>query len=214
MSERTRLRRLPQRAIESRSEIDAILDRGLVAHVGIAGADGEAPFVIPMVYARDGDRLLLHGSSASRLLRALAAGAPACATVTLLDGLVVARSAFHHSLNYRSVVVFGRGRALEEPGEKRRALDAIVEHVLPGRSREARAPNDLELRATTVVALAIDEVSGKRRTGMPVDDESDLALPIWAGLVPLALRAAEPLAADGVHVPPPPSVLASAQRVP
>ena len=150
---RSRLKRLPARGAYDRETIYAILDEGLVAHVGIA--EGEQPFVLPMTYGRLGDRLILHGSPASRTLRALADGAPACVCVTLLDGLVLARSAFHHSLNYRSVVLFARGRELTEEAEKRRALDAVVEHVIPGRTEHARGPSEYELRATLVLLSLI-----------------------------------------------------------
>lgn len=186
-SERTRVRRLPKRGAYDRATIDAILDEGLICHLGFV-ADG-APLVIPTGYARDGDRLLLHGSRTSASMRVLAAGAPACVTVTLLDGLVLARSAFHHSMNYRSVVVLGVADEITEPAEKRAALDVLVEHLVPGRTADARGPDDRELELTTVVALPLDEASAKVRTGGPSDDEEDHALPIWAGVVPLALSA-------------------------
>lgn len=186
-SERTRVRRLPKRGAYDRATIDAILDEGLICHLGFV-ADG-APLVIPTGYARDGDRLLLHGSRTSASMRALAAGAKACVTVTLLDGLVLARSAFHHSMNYRSVVVLGVATEITEPAEKRAVLDVLVEHLVPGRTADARGPDDRELELTTVVALPLDEASAKVRTGGPSDDEEDHDLPIWAGVVPLALRA-------------------------
>jgi nitroimidazol reductase NimA-like FMN-containing flavoprotein (pyridoxamine 5'-phosphate oxidase superfamily) len=163
-----------------------------VCHVGFVH-EGQ-PFVIPSVYARVGDRLLVHGSAASRMIKALAAGAPACVTVTLLDGLVLARSSFHHSVNYRSVVVLGVAAEITDPAEKRRALDAIVEHVAPGRTASARGPSETEMRATRVVALRLDESSAKVRTGPPKDDEEDYALPVWAGELPLRLVAGEPVA--------------------
>jgi nitroimidazol reductase NimA-like FMN-containing flavoprotein (pyridoxamine 5'-phosphate oxidase superfamily) len=191
---RTTLRRLPARGSFDRAAIDAILDEGLVCHVGFA-VDGQ-PFVIPTIYARVGDRLVVHGSAASRMLRTLAAGVPVCVTVTLLDGLVLARSAFHHSMNYRSVVVLGTAREVTGEAEKAAALDAIVEHVLRGRSAQARPPSARELRATSVLALPIEEASAKVRTGPPVDDEEDYASPWWAGVVPLALT-------PGVPVPDP-----------
>lgn len=189
---RTTVRRLPERARYDREAIDAILDEGLVCHVGFV--DGGQPFVVPSAYARMGDRLLVHGSAASRMLRALATGAPACVTVTLLDGLVLARSGFHHSMNYRSVVVVGSAAEITDPAEKRRALDAIVEHIVPGRLSAVRPPSELELRATRVVALALDEASAKVRSGPPKDDEADYALACWAGEIPLRLAAGEPVA--------------------
>ena len=184
--------------------MESILDEGLVCHVGFV--DEGQPFVVPTTYARWGDRLVIHGSAASRMLKALAAGAPACVTVTLLDGLVLARSTFHHSMNYRSVVVLGRAIEITEPEEKRRALDAVVEHVAPGRVAGVRAPTEVEMRATRVVALALDEASAKVRTGPPKDDEADYALPVWAGELPLRLQPLEPLAdprlAAGLAPPP------------
>jgi hypothetical protein len=189
-SPRSEVKRLPERARYDRATVHAILDEGLVAHVGIV-ADG-APVVIPTAYVRMGDWLYLHGSPASRLLRALARGARACVTVTLLDGLVLARSAFHHSMNYRSVVVFGRARLVRDLDEKRRALEALVEHVVPGRSRDARAPNAFELEFTRLVALPLDEASAKVRTGGPRDDPEDMALPAWAGELPFRPVAGTP----------------------
>jgi len=201
---RSTVRRLPDRARYDRVTVDAILDEGLVCHVGFE--DEGQPYVIPSVYARQDDRLVIHGSAASRMIKVLASGAPACVTVTLLDGLVLARSQFHHSMNYRSVVVLGRASEIVGPDEKRRALEAIVEHVACGRTASARPPNEKELRATRVVAIALDEASAKVRTGPPKDDEEDYALPVWAGELPLRL---EPLAlvADprlGPATPPPP----------
>ena len=201
---RTTVRRLPDRGRYDRDTIHAILDEGLVCHVGFV--DEGQPFVIPSSYARRGDRLVLHGSAASRMLRALAAGAPACVTITLLDGLVLARSGFHHSMNYRSVVVVGRATEIIDPAEKRRALDAIVEHAAPGRAADVRPPSEGELRATRVVELRLDEASGKVRTGPPKDDQADLALGVWAGEVPLRLEAKEPVPdpclGPGVALPP------------
>lgn len=201
------VKRLPERARYDRAAVHAILDEGLVAHVAFA-TRGQ-PFVIPMVYARMEDRLVLHGSPASRLLRRLARGVPVCATVTLLDGLVLARSAFHHSMNYRSAVVFGRARLVRDPEAKRRALLAVVEHVVPGRARDARPPNDFELRFTKVLELPIEEASAKVRQGPPRDDEADLAWPAWAGVVPLALAAGAPHAdAAGPQALPAPDYVA------
>lgn len=156
--------------------------------------DAGQPFVIPTVFARIGDRILIHGSAASRMIGVLATGAAACVTVTLVDGLVLARSAFHHSINYRSVVVLGTASEISDPLEKRRALDAIVEHIAPGRLAEVRAPSELELRATRVVAFSLDEASAKLRTGPPKDDEEDYALPVWAGELPLRLTPLAPVA--------------------
>lgn len=188
---RTTIRRNAKRGVYDREVVNAILDAGLIAHVGFVH-DGQ-PYVIPMSYVRDGERLLLHGSGGSRLMRTLAAGAPACVTVTLVDGLVLARSVFHHSMNYRSVVAMGSATKLEG-AEKAAALEALVEGLIPGRSREARAPDRAELTATMILAFPLDEVSAKARTGPPADDPADLDLPIWAGTIPLALRAgtAEP----------------------
>jgi len=203
---RSTVRRLPDRARYDRATVDAILDEGLVCHVGFVD-DGQ-PFVIPSVYARQGDRLVIHGSAASRMVKVLAAGTPACVTVTLLDGLVLARSEFHHSMNYRSVVVLGRASEIVEPDEKRRALKAIVEHVTPGRAASVRPPNEKELRATRVVAIPLDEASAKVRTGPPKDDEEDKALPVWAGELPLRLEPLAPVADPqlGPAIPPPPHV--------
>jgi nitroimidazol reductase NimA-like FMN-containing flavoprotein (pyridoxamine 5'-phosphate oxidase superfamily) len=173
--------------------IDAILDEALIAHLGIVDDTGQ-PFVIPTLHARSGDVVYCHGSSASRTLRALEAGAPACLTVSLIDGLVLARSAMHHSANYRSAMVIGTATSVEDPDEKRAALRAIVEHIVPGRWPEVRPPTDSELKATSVLAIPIDEASAKVRSGPPLDDEEDYALPAWAGVIPLAVetRAPEP----------------------
>ncbi len=199
-SRRATVKRLPDRARYDAATVHAILDEGLVCHVGFVDpADGQ-PFVIPSTYGRDGGRLLVHGSAASRMIKALAAGAPACVTVTLLDGLVFARSGFHHSMNYRSVVVLGRAVEITDPAEKRRALDAIVDHVAPGRTAEVRPATEPELRGTRVVALPLDEASAKVRSGPPKDDEADLALDCWAGEMPLRL-AAQPLVPDPVLRP-------------
>lgn len=184
-TQRTRLRRIPKRGVFDRETIYSILDEGLVCHVGFV-IDGR-PFVIPTGYARIGDRLVIHGSSASRMLRNLADGVEVCVTVTLLDGLVLARSAFHHSVNYRSVVIFGKATAIVNDDEKTKALEAFTEHVIPGRWSDVRWPNELELKATTVLSMPIDEASAKVRTGGPVDDEEDYELDVWAGVLPLAL---------------------------
>ena len=178
-----------------REAVHAILDAGRIAHVGFVHDD--QPYVIPMAYARDGERLLLHGSGGSRMMRALARGAPACVTVTILDGLVLARSVFHHSMNYRSVVALGRAVKLEGP-EKAAALERLVDGLVAGRSAEARGPNRAELSATMILAFPLDEVSAKVRTGPPVDDPDDVALPIWAGTIPCAEALGDPLPAPDV----------------
>jgi uncharacterized protein len=202
-SPRTTVRRHPERGLYDRPTIDAILDEALFCHVGFV-ADGR-PFVIPTIHARAGDVLYLHGSPASRMLRTLAGGLDVCVTVTILDGLVLARSVYNHSMNYRSVVVLGNARPVEDRAEKLAALTAIVEHVAAGRSRDARAPSEKELAGTLVLALPLDEASAKVRTGPPKDFEDDVPLPIWAGVVPLRLVAGEPEAAvdlpDGLTVP-------------
>jgi len=190
-SDRVRLRRKRERGSYDRDAIDAILDEALVAHLGIVDADGQ-PFVIPTLHARSGDVVYCHGSTASRTLRALAAGAPACLTVSLIDGLVLARSAMHHSANYRSAMLIGRARVVEDPDEKRAALRAVVEHIVPGRWDDVRAPSENELSATAVLALPIDEASAKVRSGGPVDDEEDYALGAWAGVIPLRSGAGAP----------------------
>jgi uncharacterized protein len=190
-SERVRLRRKRERGSHDRALIDAILDEALIAHLGIADEHGQ-PFVIPTLHARHGDLVYLHGSSASRTLRALDRGVPACLTVSLLDGLVLARAAMHHSANYRSVMLLGEARSVLAPAEKLIALEAIVEHIVPGRWSEARPPSENELKATSVLALPIEEASAKVRSGPPQDDEDDHALPIWAGVIPISSVAREP----------------------
>jgi nitroimidazol reductase NimA-like FMN-containing flavoprotein (pyridoxamine 5'-phosphate oxidase superfamily) len=201
---RTQVRRLPKRGVYDRDAIDAILDEALICHLGFV-VDGQ-PYVIPTIHCRVEDRLYVHGSAASRMLGALGSAAPVCATVTLLDGIVLARSAYHHSMNYRSVVVLGQAREVSDAAERLQALEAIVEHVVPGRWRDVRGPSEQELRATSVLALPIDEASAKIRTGPPIDDESDYALPCWAGVLPLALvpgaLEADPRLAPGIAAPP------------
>ena len=187
-TERTQVKRLPKRGVYDQAQVHAILDEGFICHVGFV-ADGQ-PYVIPTGYARSGDQIYLHGSPASRMLRAQAAGVPVC--LTLVDGLVLARSAFHHSINYRSVVALGQARLVTDPEEKMTALGRITNHLAPGRWEEARLPSEKEVKSTTVVALALDEVSAKVRTGPPIDDEEDYALPVWAGVVPLWIEAGEP----------------------
>jgi uncharacterized protein len=190
-TERTKLKRLPKRGHFDRETVYAILDEGFICHVGFAVDD--QPFVIPTGYARDGDKLYIHGSQASRMLRNLANGIDACVTVTIVDGLVLARSAFHHSMNYRSVLVFGRATLVEDREEKLTALLALSEHFVRGRWNDVREPTEEELIQTTVLCLPLEEASAKIRTGPPLDDEDDYALPIWAGIVPLKLVAGEPI---------------------
>jgi nitroimidazol reductase NimA-like FMN-containing flavoprotein (pyridoxamine 5'-phosphate oxidase superfamily) len=189
-TDRTQVKRLPKRGVYDQAQVHAILDEGFICHVGFV-ADGQ-PYVIPTGYARSGDQLYIHGSAASRMLRALGHGAQLCVTVTLVDGLVLARSAFHHSMNYRSVVVLGQARLVTDPAEKTAALEYFTNHVVPGRWDEVRQPTEQELKSTTVLALALDEVSAKVRTGPPIDDEEDYALPVWAGVVPLRIEAGDP----------------------
>jgi len=196
VTDRTRVRRLPKRGVYDFETIHAILDEALICHVGFV-VDG-APVVIPTIHWRQGDTLYFHGSAASRMLRSLKNGVEACVTVTLLDGLVLARSAFHHSMNYRSVVVFGTAREVTDREEKLRALDALVEHVVKGRSKEVRASNEIELKQTLVLAMPIEEASAKIRTGGPVDDEEDYARPVWAGVLPMRLTPGEALPDAGV----------------
>jgi nitroimidazol reductase NimA-like FMN-containing flavoprotein (pyridoxamine 5'-phosphate oxidase superfamily) len=202
-SARTTLRRLPERGSFERARVRGILDEGLVCHVGFMAEHG--PVVIPTTYARVEDLLYLHGSPASRMLRALRTGVETCVTVTLLDGLVLARSAFHHSMNYRSVVIFGIAREVTDAAEKLAALRALVEHVVPGRWDDTRAPSARELARTAVLALPLDEASVKHRAGPPADDDEDYALDHWAGVVPLCLEAASPIGdpklRDGIPCP-------------
>ena len=202
-TDRTKLKRLPKRGHFDRETVYGILDEGFICHVGFA-VDGK-PVVIPTGYARAEDKLYIHGSQASRMLRTLARGVDACVTVTLLDGLVLARSAFHHSMNYRSVVVFGRATLVEDPEEKMAALFALSEHIIRGRWNDVREPTDVEMKLTTVLCLPIEETSAKIRTGPPLDDEEDYSLPIWAGVVPFNLSAGEPIAdprlTEGIPIP-------------
>ncbi len=194
-TERTQVRRLPERARYDRETVHAILDEGLIAHIGFVS--GDQPFVIPTTYVRVDDVLYLHGSPASRMLRTLEKSVSVCATVTLLDGLVLARSAFHHSMNYRSVVVLGDAREVDDSAEKLRVFDALVEHIVPGRSADARPANDFELQFTKLLALPLNEASVKLRSGPPNDDAEDMSHPAWAGVIPLSLRASAPIG-DGL----------------
>lgn len=202
-TERTQVKRLPKRGAYDAETIHAILDAGFLAHVGFS-VDGQ-PFVIPTLYGRSGDTLYLHGSAASRMLRQLETGISACVTVTLVDGLVLARSAFNHSMNYRSVVAFGTARKIEGAEQKAEALRAVSDHLIAGRWNEVRSPYEKELKATSVLEFVIEDASAKIRTGPPNDEEEDYALPIWAGVLPLALEAKPPIPdpklTDGLEVP-------------
>ncbi len=190
-SDRTRVVRMPQRGAYDQETVHRILDEGLVCHLGYT-LDGQ-PFVIPTMYAREGDQLYIHGSAASRTLRQVGAGIPVCVTVTLTDGLVLARSVFNHSMNYRSVVALGVASIVDSPAEKLEALRGFTEKLLPGRWAETRPPTEQELKATSVLRLPLTEVSAKVRSGPPVDDEADYALPVWAGVIPLRLVAEAPI---------------------
>ena len=189
---RTTLKRLPQRGSYDREVINQILDEGFICHVGFA-LDGR-PFVIPTGYARVGDSLVIHGSQASRMLRTLGQGIDVCVTVTLIDGLVLARSAFNHSMNYRSVVVFGNARIVDDPEEKLAALRSLSEHMIAGRWDDVRQPDEREIQQTTVLSLPLSEASAKVRTGPPLDDEEDYELDVWAGVIPLRMVAGTPVA--------------------
>ena len=188
---RTRVTREPERGVYDRAAAYQVLDEAFICHVGFV-VDNQ-PFVIPTGYGRSGDNLYIHGSAASRMLRNLDQGIAVCVTVTLLDGLVLARSIFNHSMNYRSVVVLGTAVAVEDPAEKLGALRALSEHILPGRWEESRQPNERELKATLVMRLPITEFSAKVRTGPPIDNEEDYAFPTWAGVVPLQTVAGSPI---------------------
>jgi len=203
LTKRTEFRRLPGRGSHELEKINAILDAGFLAHVGFC-VDNQ-PYVIPTLYGRDGEKLYLHGSAASRMLGRLEIGVPACITVTLVDGLVLARSAFHHSMNYRSVVAFGRAHRIDERAQKTRALRIISEHLIAGRWNDVRNPSEKELKATAVLEFSIEEASAKIRTGPPLDDEEDYSLPVWAGILPLSLEAKSPIRdsrlTTGIEVP-------------
>jgi uncharacterized protein len=190
-SPRTTVKRLAKRADYGRETINAIIDEALICHVGFV-VDG-SPAVIATIHTRIGETLYFHGSAASRMLRTLRDGVDVCVTVTILDGLVMARSAFHHSMNYRSVVVMGRGREVVEREERLQVLEALVEHVCAGRARDARQPNEAELRQTLVIAVPLAEASAKIRSGPAADEEEDYALPIWAGIIPLMLTPSAPI---------------------
>jgi nitroimidazol reductase NimA-like FMN-containing flavoprotein (pyridoxamine 5'-phosphate oxidase superfamily) len=190
-TERTQVKRLPDRGAYDTETVFPILDEGLICHVGFS-VEGQ-PFVIPTGYARVGDTLYIHGSAASRMLRTLAESIQVCVTVTLLDGLVLARAAFHHSMNYRSVVILGRATLVEDRAEKIKALEAFTEHIVRGRWKDVRLPTETELKATTVLSLPLTEVSAKVRSGPPKDDAEDYELPIWAGVVPLTIVPGAPI---------------------
>jgi uncharacterized protein len=203
MTQRSQLRRLPNRGSHEPEAVRSILDAAFLAHVGFQ-VNGQ-PFVIPTLYGRDEDKLFLHGSAASRMLNELDTGVPACVNVTLVDGLVLARSAFHHSMNYRSVVAFGTARKIQDPAEKTRALRVISEHLLAGRWNDVRGPTEKELKATAVLEFVIEEASAKVRQGPPLDDEEDYSLGVWAGVLPLNLEAKAPVPdprlAEGIEAP-------------
>ena len=211
VGDRSRVRRKPERGSHERAVVDAILDEGLVCHVGVV-VDSR-PVVIPMSYARDGGRLILHGAAGSRLMRALASGCEACVTVTHLDGIVVAHTAFDSSMNYRSAVAFGRARAIDDPTAKRRALDVLTDHLIPGRAGEIRPPTDAELAATTVIELVIEEASAKTRSGPPSKPARSIPRGVWSGVVPLRLTALPAVPAPGAPGEPPASVRRVGGRV-
>jgi nitroimidazol reductase NimA-like FMN-containing flavoprotein (pyridoxamine 5'-phosphate oxidase superfamily) len=202
-TKRTRIYRKPGRASYDRDLVHSILDEALICHAGFV-QDGQ-PYVVPTIHARDGETLFLHGANANRTLRMLTDGTPCCVTATLVDELVLARAALHHSLNYRSVMVLGTAREITEPEQKQRALRLVVEHIAPGRPEEIRGPDETDLRSTKVLAIPIEEASAKVRTGPPVDEEADLDLPYWAGQLPLTLSTGEPVTAPdlarGLPVP-------------
>ena len=210
-TDRTQVKRLPKRGNYDRETVYSILDTAFVCHVGFSV--GDQPFVIPTNYGRSGDTLYLHGSAASRMLNTLSDGVPVCVTVTHVDGLVLARSAFHHSVNYRSVVILGKAQLVEERAEKMEALRIFTEHVMKGRWNDVRIPPEQELKATTVLSVVLEEVSAKVRTGGPIDDEPDYALPVWAGVLPLETVAKTPLPdAQRKNDPPIPEYLKNYKR--
>lgn len=182
-SHRSKINRLPSRGYYDKETINQIIDEALYCHVSFAY--NNQPYIIPTIHARMNDSIVLHGAKGSRMLKHIAEGNEICIAITLMDGLVLARSFFHHSMNYRSVVIFGKGKLLENKVKKLEALKAITEHLIPGRWEDARKPNEKELNATTVVSIDIDEVSAKIRTGPPIDDEKDYKLPVWAGVIPI-----------------------------
>lgn len=203
-TERNTVKRMAKRGDYDRATLYPIIDAALICHVGFVQAG--QPYVIPTIHARRDDSLILHGAKASRLLKHIASGEPICITITHLDGLVLARSTFHSSMNYRSAVIFGRGRLIEDQAEKLRAFETLTEHLMPGRWADTRYPTPIELKGTSVVEVPIESASAKIRTGPPVDEEEDYALPIWAGVLPIEQRwlapVADPLLGAGVEVPP------------
>lgn len=209
-SSRSTVRRVAQRGLYDEASVHAILDAGWIAHVGFNGADGQ-PFVIPMLYAREGRALYLHGSIASRLMNTVGSGIETCVCVTHVDGLVLARSHFHHSMNYRSVVAFGRATAITDSADKAAVLARFVDALIPGRAAESRAADRNELAATSLLRFDISEASAKVRTGGPKDDPADRGLPIWAGTVPVDQRVGAPIAAEDVS--PAQALPASVQRL-
>lgn len=196
---RTQVRRMPKRGVFDKAQVYSILDEGKLCHVGFLVDD--QPYVIPTGYARSGDQVYIHGSAASRMLRTLAGTVPVCITVTLLDGLVLARSAFHHSMNYRSVMILGEARLVSQTEEKLKALRCFTNHIVAGRWELVRPPTDQELKATTVLVIELNEVSAKVRTGPPIDDEEDYALSVWAGVIPMTIQAGDPLQDQSVTKP-------------
>ena len=203
LTSRSELRRIPARGSHDWDTVSRILDVGFLAHVGFC-VEGQ-PFVIPTLYGREETKLYLHGSAASRMLEQLETGIPACVTVTLVDGLVLSRSAFDHSMNYRSVVAFGTAKKIVDPAEKIESLRIISEHLIPGRWADVRGPSENELKATSVLEFSIEEVSSKVRSGPPLDDQKDYGLPVWAGVLPLEMRSRPPVPddklIDGVLLP-------------
>jgi len=185
-SQRSKIKRIPSRGYYDKDTINQIIDEALYCHVSFAQSN--QPFIIPTIHARMGDKIVLHGAKGSRMMKYIAEGNEVCIAITLMDGLVLARSVFHHSMNYRSVVIFGKGKLIENKVKKLEALEAITEHLIPGRWEDARKPTEKELNATTVVLIDIDEASAKIRTGPPIDDEEDYNLPVWAGLIPISRK--------------------------
>lgn len=188
---RTQVRRMPKRGVFDKAQVYSILDEAKLCHVGFTVDD--QPYVIPTGFARSGDQVYIHGSAASRMLRTLEGTVPVCIAVTLLDGLVLARSAFHHSMNYRSVMILGEARLVSDVEEKREALRCFTNHIVAGRWEVVRPPTGQELKATTVLAVELNEVSAKVRSGPPIDDDEDYTLPVWAGVIPMSVQAGDPL---------------------
>ncbi|MDP6991375.1 MAG: pyridoxamine 5'-phosphate oxidase family protein [Candidatus Marinimicrobia bacterium] len=202
-TDRTRVKRIPERGHYDKETIYPIIDEAMICHVGIIYENN--PVVIPTIHARDGDTLYIHGSAASRMLKSIPNQNNICVTITLMDGIVLARSAFHHSMNYRSVVIFGSGHIVDDPDEKWNALKVVSDHLIPGRWEDARQPNQKELDATTVISIPLSEASAKLRKGPPGDDEDDYTLPIWAGVLPLSIQKGDlipdPVLSDHIEVP-------------